>query len=404
MDSIEKDKLVVFGAGRIGRSFIGQLFSSGGYEVVFIDTNKAVTDALNNRGQYKVIFRADTEEVLTIRNVRGIYAGEREKVISEVATAGILAVSVGTENIESLFPVLSEALIMRRQIEPRYALDIIIAENMRNADSCFRKGLSALLPADYPINSLVGLIETSIGKMVPIMTKKDSEEDILQVFAEPYNTLILNRKGFKNPVPSIDGLAPKENMKAWVDRKLFIHNLGHSSAAYIGHLYSKEFIYIHEALEVKDIFNSVRSAMLQSADILQIKYPDEFTREDLTGHIDDLLYRFRNKALGDTIFRVGCDLLRKLGPEDRLAGAIRSAVQFNLPYDRILFALVCGSRFRARDEEGNLFRRDIEFIKRYNNGISYILTDLCGFKSHVYKSVVSEACETDLKIMEQGLF
>jgi len=42
------------------------------------------------------------------------------------------------------------------------------------------------------------------------------------------------------------------------------------------------------------------------------KYPEEFSAKDLVDHIDDLLYRFQNKVLGDTIFMVGCDLMRKL--------------------------------------------------------------------------------------------
>ena len=91
--------------------------------------------------------------------------------------------------------------------------------------------------------------------------------------------------------------------------------------------------------------------MVQSSEILLKKYPGEFSQEDLIVHIDDLLTRFQNKALGDTIFRVGSDLFRKLGPEDRLSGAIRSAISFNTPYDKILFALVCGCHFRAKDEE-----------------------------------------------------
>ena len=71
------------------------------------------------------------------------------------------------------------------------------------------------------------------------------------------------------------------------------------------------------------------------AEILLLKYPDEFTLNDLTEHIDDLLTRFQNVALGDTVYRVGCDLMRKLGPDDRLAGAITQAIELNLPYDRI---------------------------------------------------------------------
>src|SRR4030043_1128084 len=94
-DKIQKNKLVLFGAGKIGRSFIGQLFRRGGYEVVFIDVYKPVIDELNRRRNYNVIIKSDKEQVLNIKNVRGVFAGDDKKVISEVATAGISAVSVG---------------------------------------------------------------------------------------------------------------------------------------------------------------------------------------------------------------------------------------------------------------------------------------------------------------------
>ena len=63
---IEKKKLVQFGAGKIGRSFIGQLFSLSGYEVVFIDVYKPVVEALNNRRQYQVVIKSDHDELLLI--------------------------------------------------------------------------------------------------------------------------------------------------------------------------------------------------------------------------------------------------------------------------------------------------------------------------------------------------
>ena len=75
----------------------------------------------------------------------------------------------------------------------------------------------------------MGLVETSIGKMVPIMKTEDLEEDPLLVYAEPYNTLILDRKGFLGDIPHIEEFALKDNIKAWVDRKAFIHNLGHAA-------------------------------------------------------------------------------------------------------------------------------------------------------------------------------
>lgn len=385
-------KLVMFGAGKIGRSFIAQLFSLGGYEVVFIDIYKKIIDELNYHRSYNLIIKSDeNEQVIKIENVRGIHSGDSKSVIEELIQTDIIAVSVGLNGLEKVFPILAEGLEKRYNSVNRKPVDIIIAENMRDAEEFFRGELMKYLPAGFPIREMAGLIETSIGKMVPIMQKKHIEEDMLQIFAEPYNTLILNRKAFLNPIPDIKGLSPKDNMKAWVDRKLFIHNLGHSAAAYIGHAYDPKFIYIYEALAVPEVVSDVRMTMLQAAKILLKKYPDEFTLNDLDLHIHDLLTRFQNKALGDTIFRVGCDLKRKLGPEDRMAGAIKTALDFDLPYDKILYALICGCHFRAKDEEGYMLREDVEFVNRYQNDIKLILKDVCGFDEILDNQIFQEA-------------
>ncbi|TSA33627.1 MAG: mannitol-1-phosphate 5-dehydrogenase [Porphyromonadaceae bacterium] len=398
MKTIKQDKIVIFGAGKIGRSFIGQLFSLGGYEVVFVDVYKRIIDELNKRRNYNVIIKSEKEEVINITNVRGVFADDEQSVAFEIATAGLVAVSVGLNGLNKIFPALSKGLVERYAIDNHSSLDIIIAENMRNADAFFHEEMKKFMPPGYPFDRLVGLVETSIGKMVPIMLKKDMEADILQVFAEPYNTLILDKKGFKNPIPRIAGLSPKENMKAWVDCKLFIHNLGHAAAAYIGYLFNPDVVYLHEALAVPKVHDCVRNTMLQSADILMKKYPGEFSKEDLTEHINDLLSRFQNKALGDTIFRVGCDLMRKLGPEDRMAGAIKTAIVFKLPYDKILFALVCGFHFRATDEFGNMLPQDTEFARICEKGINLVLATICGFDQIQNSRLFKEAQAIDMYI------
>lgn len=395
MNFNKNKKLVLFGAGKIGRSFIGQLFSSGGYEVVFIDIFQPVIDELNARVNYNVVIKSDTDQILQISNVRGVLATDEELVINEIATANILAVSIGQAGLKGAIPLIARGLLIRFELNDNLPLDIIIAENLRNAADYFRDELHKLLPDDYPLDKLVGLIETSIGKMVPIMLKKDMEEDVLQVFAEPYNNLILDKKGFRNPIPEIAGLSPKENIKAWVDRKLFIHNLGHATAAYLGYQFAPEFKYLYEVLAVPELYIQVRETMLQSAQILLARYPGDFTIATLTQHIDDLLSRFQNKALGDTVFRVGCDLKRKLSTEDRLAGAIHLATELNLPYDRILYSLICGCYFRATDEAGNIFPSDIEFMAIYANGIKGVMISICGFDEVVDSEIIMEAVAID---------
>ncbi len=391
-------KLILFGAGKIGRSFIGQLFSKGGYEVVFVDVFQPVIEALNQTKKYKVIIKEQDESVIWVENVRGVSANDPESLACEIQNAGLIAVSVGQSGLPGIMPLIAAGLIQRYKSAPDAAIDIIIAENLRNAAEYFESELTRLLPQDYPFHKLVGLVETSIGKMVPIMQKTDLEEDQFQVFAEAYNTLILDKNGFKNPIPEIEGLAPKENMKAWVDRKLFIHNLGHAAAAYLGYCHNPGFRYIYEVLEVHELYEQVREIMTQSAAALLARYPDDFTEATLNAHIDDLLKRFCNRALGDTIFRVGCDLPRKLSPDDRLVGAIRLAKEMNLPYDKILNALVCGCHFMATDHDGNIHPADVEFAQIYQTGIRNVLSLVCEFNDREDEMILTEASRIELKI------
>ncbi len=390
----DNKKMILFGGGKIGRSFIGQLFSCSGYEVVFVDINQGLIDELNRRGKYSVVIKGnDTISNISVENVRGIHLSNREQIIEEVTTASILAISVGMANVEKLAPLISQSLNRRFNKNPNSPIDIIIGENMRHGAKFLHEKLSENLPSDFPLSSYVGMVETSIGKMVPIMTKKEETEDLLQVFAEPYNNLIVDRRGFKNSLPKVDGLDPKEKIEAWVDRKLFIHNLGHATAAYIGYIYNPDFKYIYEVLAEPQLKALIKKTMHEAADILLKMYPDTFTSTSLTDHIDDLVSRFENRHLKDTIYRVGQDLLRKLGSEDRFVGAIKMGHSLNMPTKNILLALVAGMFFRATDEQGQLFSKDMNFISDFDKGIYHILTNVCVFDPDKHDDIFNIAEE-----------
>ena len=383
---------MLFGAGKIGRSFIGQLFSKAGFEVVFIDINKKIIDSLNERGKYQVIIKSDEgDELIWVNNVRGVLGTDMEQVATEVAMADIMAFSVGQQAIPNIAPVVAQGLEKCLAIRGQMPLDIILAENLRDAAGFTFLEIQKHLTTNFDLENLVGFVETSIGKMVPIMPKKVEEEDPLLVYAEPYNTLILDEKGFKNPVPDVPGLSPKANMPAWVDRKSFIHNLGHAAAAYYGYLNYPEYFYLHQVMDEPDVYEVTRATMLESADVLMKMYPSEFTLELLIAHIDDLIHRFSNKALGDTVYRVGQDLQRKLGPEDRLVGALIMALKYRMPYDKILYIIACAINFRAVDQLGNRTKNDIEFSKMAEYGISFVLEKICHIKKIKYPEIHEQA-------------
>jgi mannitol-1-phosphate 5-dehydrogenase len=387
--SIEKS-IVIFGAGKIGRSFIGQLFGCNDYRVIFIDIDQAIIDGLNQKGSYRIIIKGEVEEEIVVSNVLAISALEKEKVIEAVSTARILAISVGKNVLERIIPVIASGLVQRNIINPGIPVDIILAENMRSAADFVRGHLIKNLPSGFPLETLVGLVETSIGKMVPIIPQTELEKDPLVVFAESYNILIVDRKGFKSPIPDIKGLAPKINIKAWVDRKAFIHNLGHATAAYYGYVLHPNAVYMYEVLEDSKVLLFTRAVMLQSAAILKTAYPEDFTIAELEAHIDDLISRFRNKALLDTIFRVGQDLPRKLSANDRFGGIIRLATNLGMAYNKILEAMTFAFFFKASDEKGDRSAQDILFHNHLLVDIESVLQDVCGFDSIADKKLIEE--------------
>jgi mannitol-1-phosphate 5-dehydrogenase len=382
---IYKKKMVQFGAGNIGRSFIGQLFSRSGYEVVFIDINKKLVKELNKKRAYKLVIKRNElpDEIILIENIRAIDGCDKEAVIGEIVDTDILATAVGKHALPKIVPVIAQGLQLRDEKRGKNPLDIIIAENFRNVADYLRKELKSLLPLEYPFDELVGLIESSIGKMVPLMKEEDKKKDLLWIFAEPYNTLILDKKGFKTPLPHIRDLRAVENIKAYVDRKLFIHNLGHSAAAYLGYQYDSKMTFIYEALEVPEIYKIVREGMKQSAVALNEAYPKDLALPDLQNHIDDLLFRFQNKSLRDTIFRVGRDLYRKLDKNERLVGSMLLAQRQNTPYYKIKRVFYATLDFKAKDEKGEMYPLDKIFFQReYPRGLKHILKSVCHLSSH----------------------
>jgi mannitol-1-phosphate 5-dehydrogenase len=370
--------LVQFGAGNIGRSFIAQLFNAAGYKIIFIDVNPDLLKLLNERGCYKVNIVGDRDELFTVSNISAIDGRDIPAVAAAIADADIASTAVGSGALPYIMPALAAGL-QKRLEENKGALDIILAENLRGAAGIVSNYLNKLLPADFPLADMAGLVETSIGKMVPLMTPELLAEDPLQLFAEPYNNLIVDEKAFLNPIPAVPGISAKANMSAYVDRKLFIHNLSHAATAYLGFLKNKDYTFIWQAISDPQIKEKVYQVMVQSAAALIAEYPDEFNTEMLNKHINDLLHRYLNKKLGDTIFRVGRDLPRKLSHDDRIIGAMVLCEKHSLPMNEIADIAVAAMKFHAVDDNGKTAPTDDTFHEKLaKEGIEGILKYISG--------------------------
>jgi mannitol-1-phosphate 5-dehydrogenase len=369
---------VHFGAGNIGRALAGPVFSRAGYDVLFVDACRPVVEALHERGGYRIIVKddlpPDQPAEITLCGVDAIAVDDRDALKQAVVKADLIGTAVGAAHIEGVLKSMLPGL-EARQGKP---VSLLFCENFNGVAQFARNYLRRAMPQDFPVNESFGFVETSIGKMVPIMPEEVRRRDPLVVWAEAYNKIIADRSGFVGCVPEgIEGLDLKECFQAYVERKLFIHNLGHAVCACWGFL--KGHTLISEAVRDADILTAVRGVMLECASALIKRWPSEFSEENQRAHVEDLIGRFGNRALGDTVYRVGRDLARKLAPGDRFIGALRLVQESGGDCRPICSAIAAALQFRAADESGALFPADRDFLRSLEqDGAESVLRSHCG--------------------------
>jgi len=370
-------KAVMYGAGNIGRGFIGQVFHDSGYEVVFIEVNKPVVEALNQKKCYplRVVSEERTFEV-TIDNVRAVDGTDSTAVADEIASADIMATAVGVNVLPRIAPNIAAGIIKRPEVTEK-PLNIIVCENLIDAGHALKDMLKPFM-TDVSLLHNVGFVEASIGRMVPVMTAEMQEGDNLRQWVEPYCELPLDAQGFKGGIPDLKYIKTFSPFRFYEERKLYIHNLGHAMAAYLGYL--KGYDMIWQAAGDTGIAAKTREAMTTSALALSGSYGVPFA--ELKEHIDDLLSRFANRALGDTVARVGRDPMRKLKPGDRFAGAIALCNRENFDPSPILKGMAAALYFIREDDEPSL-----EMQKALaQSDISGFLTGYCNLSAEDAKT------------------
>lgn len=344
-------KFIQYGAGNIGRGFIGQLFSQAGYEVAFIDVNMEIINALNSEHRYPVTVVSKNPPVdIWVENVKGINGMDRESVINAIAGADAMATAIGVNILPRIVPLLAGGIKKRMSDGNLTPLNIIICENLIDADKLLHKLLLELFNEEEIkfFEANVGLVEASIGRMVPVMTEEQKQGNVLRVCVESYCELPVDKNAFKGEIPSIPHLFPYSPFELYIKRKLYLHNMGHALTAYLGNLIGAEYIW--QAIANPYIKLIVQRAMQESAMAISKRFNTPV--EALFEHISDLLLRFSNVALGDTVSRVGKDTKRKLSAEDRFAGAIKNCQEQGVSPIYMSIGIASALYFSTPQDEG----------------------------------------------------
>ncbi len=322
-------KAVQFGAGNIGRGFIGALLSQSGYQVVFADVVEAVIDKINEDKTYTVHIMDVECEDQKLENICGVNSTKPEAV-DEIAAADIVTTAVGLVILPRIAPTIAKAIEKRMDMGVKEPMNMIACENAIRGTSQLKKAVYENLSdaGKAFADEYVGFPDCAVDRIVPPV----KSENFIDVVVERYYEWDVEKSGFKGEIPEITGMTLVDDLMAYIERKLFTLNTGHCITAYLGTL--RGIPTIDKAIADEEIYGIVSAAMKESGDGLIKKYG--FDAEKHAAYIKKIISRFKNPYLQDDVTRVGREPLRKLSPTDRLIKPLMTAAGYGLPVDHLL--------------------------------------------------------------------
>ena len=246
----------MYGGGNIGRGFIGATLSHSGYEVTFIDVAEPLVKALQEKHQYPVRYvSSEGYEDIMIEHVTAVNGNDQEAASEAIAGCDIMATAVGARILKFIVPNIVVGL-RKRWARTDAPLNIIICENLNDANKILEGMLKEHLSEEEKalFDARVGLVEASIGRMVPVQTEEMKDGDPMRVCVERYGFLPVDQAAIKGEVPELQNLVPYEPFDFYIKRKLFIHNMGHATCAYLGGYVGRKYIYA-AILQHSDLLN-----------------------------------------------------------------------------------------------------------------------------------------------------
>ena len=338
-------KALHFGGGNIGRGFIGKILADAGYEVAFADINTAVIDRLNQDHGYTVhVVGEGIDQQETVANVRGISSGDEAAVTAEISDATLVTTAVGPPVLEILAPLLARSLAARYRAGGA-PLNIIACENMVRGSSFLKEKVLAAAGDDAAlIDANTGFVDCAVDRIVPPVRGGDA--DPLAVTVEVFSEWIVDSTQFKGAVPAIAGMIATDKLMAFIERKLFTLNTGHTALAYFGQLAGKKTV--GEAMQDDAVRQAAEAVMKESGAVLIRRYA--FDPAAHRAYIDKILKRFANPYLHDDIDRVARQPLRKLGAQERFIKPLNGMLEYDLPHDATVRAIAATLHYHNPDD------------------------------------------------------
>ena len=360
MATQERPLAVHFGAGNIGRGFIGALLQDAGYHVVFADVNQELIDSMKALGSYTLteLAAVPTQKVYT--NFQVLNSVTESQALTElISQAEIVTASVGANVLNRIAPVI-EAGLKARTLDTK--LVVMACENALGASEIIKAAMS-----DQGLAKKRAIFcNTAVDRIVPLQVEH-SEPDVA---VEPFSEWIIDSGPLEGRQLNLPGATFVENLDPFIERKLYTVNTAHLAVALVGQQFGHETII--EAMADAEVMPKVLAAIEETSAALIHKHG--FDPQSHSLYVQKTLARLSNPAIDDEIVRVGRDPIRKLSRFERLIGpAAYHAEQLGEPF-ALLEVIDAALSFQARgDAEAARLQMLLATL-----GSSQFVFDVCG--------------------------
>lgn len=332
---------VHFGAGNIGRGFIGLLLHEAGHDLVFVDVNPPLIAQIAAADSYRVIEIGEDEREKTVTGFTAIdSSADRDAAVAAVASADIVTCAVGPTVLRFIAPVIADGLRARPAELPPVV--VMACENALGATDLLHGHITEALGDDAAAVLARGVFaNTAVDRIVPAQDASG-----LDVRVEPFCEWAIESGPFAGAVPSIPGAHFVPELAPYIERKLFTVNAGHAACAYFGHLAGAATI--DEGMRVPSVRAAVEAVLLETSRLLVDRHG--FAAEEQDAYRETALRRFANPALADGVDRVGRQPMRKLSRDERFLSPARGLADLGVAPVAILAAVGAGLRFDVADD------------------------------------------------------
>jgi mannitol-1-phosphate 5-dehydrogenase len=330
---------VHFGAGNIGRGFIGLALHSAGHRVIFVDVDDSLISSIVAADSYRVVETGANGIVHTVDNFTGVNsASNPDLVVQSIAEADIVTTAVGPRILEFVAPLIARGLAARTSPTP---LAVMACENAIGATDTLKSFVAASASAAEMARARFA--NTAVDRIVPV---QDSTEG-LDVTVEAFSEWVIDRTPFKGAEPVIPDAHFVDNLAPYIERKLLTVNTGHASIAYLGLRAGAR--HIAEALAIASGAIVVDAVLDETTRMLVARHG--LDEADQRAYVAQTLDRFRNPDLDDELVRVGRQPLRKLSRHERLIEPAAVLAESGVTPEALLQVIEAAIRFEVPSDD-----------------------------------------------------